>query len=178
MISTGVGQTWVRVPVCPLSTGGALHRVCLQVLILPVPVPVCLFLRPELTQLGDPLEPGGLDATGCRVPAGLLIVQKSWGLFQRKLHSISGEWNLKGPNPFFSPQTSNLVFVSDFENKYQKNPFLLCFSLPPLLFTPLCTHVSWAFISSPSQLWQPGLPDLATLLWLSRWPVRVTGPPF
>lgn len=94
-------------------------------------VPACLFVCPELTQLGDPLEPGGLDATGCQVPAGPLIVQKSWGLFQRKLQSISGEWNLKGPNPPFSPQTSNLVFVSGFENKYQKNPSLLCFSPSP-----------------------------------------------
>lgn len=76
-------------------------------------------------------------ASDCGGPAGLLIVLKSSGLFQGKLQSISGEWNLKGPNPFL-PQTSNLVFVSGFENKYQKNPFLknyfflLLFSRPSL----------------------------------------------
>lgn len=82
-------------------------------------------------------------AAGCGGPAGLLIVLKSSELFQGKLQSISGEWNLKGPNPFL-PQTSNLVFVNGFENKYQKNPFLkkkknyfflLLFSHPSLAFS-------------------------------------------
>lgn len=66
------------------------------------PLSVHLFVQSSHSH-SDPLEPGGLDAAGCRVPAGPLIVQKSWGLFQRKLQSISGEWNLKGPNPFFPP---------------------------------------------------------------------------
>lgn len=90
-------------------------------------------------------------AAGCGGPAGLLIVLKSSELFQGKLQSISGEWNLKGPNPFL-PQTSNLVFVNGFENKYQKNPF---FKKKKKLFFP-----SPLFPSLPCILLFPGLLSL------------------
>lgn len=93
-------------------------------------------------------------AAGCGGPAGLLIVLKSSELFQGKLQSISGEWNLKGPNPFL-PQTSNLVFVNGFENKYQQNLFLknYFFSFSSFPVPPLHSLVSWAFISLKRQLW-------------------------
>lgn len=64
----------------------------------------------------------------------------------------------KAQIPFF-PQTSNLVFVSGFESKYQENPFFYYYYFFPSLFSlpSLSCSCFLSFYPSTESALQPGL---------------------
>lgn len=104
-----------------------------------------------------------------------MIIQKSWGLFQRKLQSISGEWNLKGPNPF--PPKLQIWFLSVALKTNTKRTLFYYFSpVSPFLFPLLCTLFFLGFYLFAESALAAWLAWLGHTVRLSRWPAGVPGP--